>query len=100
MNAADPVQVKARETAAKRAARLAIEDLEAIMSTPQGRRFMGRLLGLAPMSTISYRSGESPTDTAFREGRRSVCVDVMTEIVTHCAPAYGLMITEQNEGPK
>lgn len=52
-------------------------DLREVMSTPGGRRFVHRLIAQAGLYSPSY--AESPTATAFNEGRRSIAIALMDE---------------------
>lgn len=53
------------------------EDLQAVLGSPAGRRFVMRLITQAGLYGSSY--AESPTATAFNEGRRSVAIAIVGE---------------------
>lgn len=97
---ADEKQVAARKLTKKQSERRADEDLEFIMSTPAGRRFVARLMSISPYNQLSYRDGEADDGRgmAFREGRRSVCADLILNVIRVSPAGYGLMMNENNEG--
>lgn len=102
LDLADPAQVKARALTKKQRDRRADEDLDFVMSTPAGRRFFARLLSISPFNRLSYREGGEGLAMAlgmsFREGARSVCADLIVEVIRVCPASYGLMMNESNEG--
>ena len=67
-------------------------DLQGVMSTPQGRRFVWRVL--SHMSGAFGLSFTGNNTTFFNEGRRSIGVELMTE-AQRVAPAdYVHMLNE------
>lgn len=95
--AGDEEQVKARTEAAKRRARIAVEDMVAIMNTVGGRRFMWGLLADTHMFHSSYRFGGPVEDAVFREGERNIGIQIFARIQTACPDLYAQMVTENTE---
>lgn len=55
-------------------------DLHAVLSTPEGRRFIFRLAHVSLVMEGSYVSGPGgDRDTAYNEGRRAVAVSLLKE---------------------
>lgn len=78
-NAADPSQVRERGRKDKREIEKAQDDLRAVLALPQGRRFLWRLLATCGTNKSSFHpSGQV---FAHNEGRRSVGVEVMVDII-------------------
>lgn len=97
VNTTNEKQVKARTEAAQRRARIAVEDMVAIMTTPAGRRFMWSLLADTHMFHTSYRFGGAVEDVVFREGERNIGLQIFTRIQTACPDLYAVMVTENME---
>ena len=76
----------------KREAQEARNDVIAVMNTPEGRRYVWRLLEKAGVFRTPYRG--STNDTMLRIGTHSVGVDIMTEIIDANAELYLLMQKE------
>lgn len=93
MNAAEPQQVAEQESKAKRAARIADEDLGAIMGEMTGRRFVYRILEMAGVYRLSY-TGNS--ETFFNEGARNIGLKLMAEIQRVAPAQYLQMLKEQS----
>lgn len=74
-------------------ARQAREDVAWLLSEPQGRRVMWRLLGSAGLFSETF-TGE-PHGTIHAEGRRSVAVGLMVAAQEAAPESYALMIAEQ-----
>lgn len=68
-------------------------DLRALLALPGGRRFLVRLLTQAGLYSSSY--AESPTATAYNEGRRSVAIALMVEAQRVAVDKYLLALKEQ-----
>jgi hypothetical protein len=47
------------------------KDLEALLTMPEGRRFLRRVLALCGLGAISYVPGDTHA-TAFKEGQRNI----------------------------
>ena len=71
------------------------EDLRAVLHTPAGRRFFHRLLVQSGLYGSSY--AESPTATAFNEGRRSVAIALMAESQRVAPELYARGLREELE---
>ncbi len=78
--------------AEKAAAQQADDDLHAVMKTPNGRRFVWRLMTQAGVLAASYAA--DPTATAFNEGRRSIGLNLMREIQRVCPDLYVASLRE------
>lgn len=68
-------------------------DLLSWLGSPQGRRVFLRLLTQSGLWSSSY--AESPTATAYNEGRRSVALALMTEAQRVTPELYSLALREQ-----
>jgi hypothetical protein len=75
-----------------------ISDFNYLMSLPQGRRFMWRLLEKAGVFRSSYSM--NGLEMAFKEGNRNLGVMLVAEINEHCPGQYQKMIREQKSGTK
>lgn len=72
-------------------------DLRAQMAKPEGRRLMFRLLdGYCGVLSPTF-GGEQPLGNAYREGRRSVGLELVQEIQRVCGEEWDLMWREQRE---
>ena len=69
------------------------DDMRALLSTPAGRRFFWRVLTQSGLYSSSY--AESPTATAYNEGRRSVGLALMQEAQRVDAQRYAVALREQ-----
>lgn len=78
-NAADPKAVKERGRKEKRADEQAHEDLRELLQHPCGRRFLWRQLAACSVWQTSFHP--SGQQFAANEGRRSVGVELMTQII-------------------
>lgn len=70
-----------------------IEDLKAVLGTPQGRRFIWRLLGQAGIFRPSFVAG-SPDTTAFNDGARNQGLNLMAEVMSEAPKQF---LTMQQE---
>lgn len=68
-------------------------DFKAGLVTPAGRRVFIRVLTQAGLWSSSYV--ESPTGTAYNEGRRSVALALLTEAQRVCPELYAQALREQ-----
>ena len=91
-NAADEGQVKGRQKKEVREGIQAGIDIKAVMSTPEGRRFMHRLIGFCGIHQPSFNT--NALAMAFREGHRNVGLYLETEITSACPSSYLLMQSE------
>ena len=71
-----------------------VRDLQHVMGTPQGRRFVWRLLDRCHIYTSSF-TGNS--ETYFREGERNIGLMLFADINTSCPGLYATMQKEHIE---
>lgn len=71
-------------------------DLRAVMSMPQGRRFVWWLID-AVGGTFSPSYAEDGLNTAYNEGRRAVGIGLMTEVQRVVPESYLTMLREAVE---
>ena len=68
-------------------------DILWVTSSPSGRRFLSWVLdGVCGLYGSSYSGGRE--DTFYREGRRSVGIELMRELQFHAPRNYSTMISE------
>lgn len=71
-----------------------VADLQAVMGTDAGRRFMWRLLGRCG----TFQSGWTPSaEIHLRAGMRQVGLSYLGDIHTHCFDAYQAMEREARD---
>ena len=75
-----------------------LNDLIAVMSTPQGRRFIWRLLTKARIFSSPYAG--STNDTMMNLGEHNLGLFVMTEVIDACPDKYLLMQNEHYMPPE
>lgn len=73
-----------------------IGDLKKVMETPEGRRFIWRILGEAGVFRLSFVAG-SPDATFFNEGARNNGLTLLNEIMTEVSGSFLLMQKEAIE---
>jgi len=66
-------------------------DLQHVMDSPQGRRFVWALLETCHIYHSSFTGG---SDTFFREGERNIGLQVFNRINAVCPKQYGIMQAE------
>jgi hypothetical protein len=71
-----------------------LKDLRLVLSKPEGRRLLWRLMGEGRVFHISYPATSSSNDTIFNEGKRSIGLLVLTEVMAANPAAFTQM---QNE---
>ena len=76
-NASDPKQVKEREDAARNKRQTEINDVKAIMSMPQGVRFIRRLMDKGFIFRTTF-TGNS--EGMYREGWRAFALMVLEDV--------------------
>lgn len=84
-----------RELEEANAERTLLGDIEWVMSSPRGRRFMWWLLGKAGVHRLSFNN--SGSITAFNEGQRNIGLMVQAKVVDHCHKSYLTMLEEQRK---
>lgn len=69
------------------------DDMRVLLSSPAGRRFFWRVLTQSGLYSSSY--AESPTATAYNEGRRSIGLALMQEAQRVDPARYAVALREQ-----
>ena len=72
------------------------EDIKIVMSTPEGRRFVNKLLERAGIYRCSF-NGQS-NNTIFNEGGRNQGLMLLSDIQTAAPGSYATMLKEKNDG--
>ena len=71
-----------------------VADLQAVMDTDAGRRFMWRLLGRCG----TFQNGWTPSaEIHLRAGMRQIGLSYLADIHEHCFPAYQAMEREARD---
>ena len=96
-DASDPEQVNTARKSAGRRKKSSLEAVKAIMSLPQCREWMYRLLEDCHIYHPSFTQGD-PYSTAFREGERNVGLRVTAEIMAAAPKEYLVMLQESKRG--
>ncbi|ENW78219.1 hypothetical protein F909_03905 [Acinetobacter sp. ANC 3929] len=65
-----------------------VKDIESILATDFGKRFLMRLIERAKLYEPTYANGAQPTDFAFLEGRREFGLFLLAEITTVSTDAW------------
>ena len=91
MNASDPQQIAEIEGKAKRKQSQDNLDLLWVMSSPEGRRFVWRILEGAGLYRLSY-TGNS--ETFFNEGQRNIGLKLLSELQKVSPDEYVKMTQE------
>ena len=92
-NAANPEKVREAADKEKAVRDQELADFQFLMSTPQGRRFMTRLLDITGFQRSSFTRDST---TYFNEGARSIGLQVWADI--QCFPElYMKMLLENME---
>ena len=94
-NASDPSQVKKAGRDEKELKRRERNDIEFLLSSPQGRRFLWKLLSGCGIYELSYITDSDMT--AFNEGRRSVGNNILADILDVNPDGYSALIKENRE---
>lgn len=95
-NAADPRQVKAAKKQEKANRERERADLQNILESVQGRRFIWKYLRDAGVFRLSFLPGDSHS-TAFHEGRRSQGLSLMLDVMQLDPLLYFKMAKEAQE---
>lgn len=100
MSSSEPIQAQREQKAedAKRDQQAEIDELLWLMSDKRGRRWMWRRLSECGIYRISYTGGDFAA-TAFAEGRRTVGLNLIVQLMQHCPDRFNEMQKEakQNE---
>lgn len=99
-NSADPRQVEAAGRKEGMRGEQEVNDLQVVMSTPNGRRFMRRLIvetaGLYRSSYLNGPTGRG-SDPVFLEGMRNVGLQQFAEVCEHCPTEWTLAEKEHRD---
>lgn len=93
IEARDAIEKRAIAASRRRDQR-ATEDLQRVMSTVSGRRFVWGLLEDCHIHHGSFRHGEPVESAVFREGERNVGLKIMARINSTCPDLYAVMVRE------
>lgn len=93
----NPKQVKRRKKKATLASEQEREELKKLLDIPAFRRFYWRLLSECGVYTTSFTGNST---TFFNEGRRSIGLWGIEQIMVANPAAYGIMRVEAVEGDK
>jgi hypothetical protein len=96
-NAADPDQVRAASKKEKNSRELELTDFAHVMSTPQGRRFIWRLLDETGFQKSSFTGNSA---TFFNEGMRNVGLKIWADMNEACPDRYIEMLSEARQREK
>lgn len=91
-NVADPRQVKDAKQRAKLRREREVSDLKAVMSTPEGRRFVWRLLDLGQIFESRFRMNS--LEMAFVEGNANLATAIYADIDAECPELFLKMRNE------
>lgn len=94
-NASDPQQVKNAGRDEKELRRRERNDIEFLLSSPQGRRFLWKLLSECGIYELSYVTDSDMT--AFNEGRRCVGNNILADILDVDPDGFTTLIKENRE---
>ena len=79
-NADDPEQVQEQKSRAGRIRRRMLERWAGVMSVPEGRELIYRLLLACDIHRSTYIASEDERAAAFREGRRYIGLQILADI--------------------
>jgi hypothetical protein len=97
------VEKRKPETPEQRAKRLRdreLNDLRVILSTPEGRRLIWRILSEARIFHDGYTHGDAGYGTTYNCGRRSIGVWTLAEVMEAKPEAFMQMQREYNSEAK
>lgn len=95
-NAADRKSIRKQEKAARLAERQRHEVITQIMSTTFGRAWFWDYLSSAHCFATTHVPGDA-LGSAFQEGRRSLGLELLSDILSACPDAYIQAMRESNE---
>lgn len=95
-DAADPVQVRQRQLAAKRREKDDRDTIVALLGTPNGRRWFADLLASCHIYSTSF--DHDATVMAFREGERNVGLRLLSLASAASPDAILTMMKERSDG--
>lgn len=95
-NAADRKSIRAAEKAARLRERERAEVVTSIMSTRAGRSWLWDRLSETSIFSTTHVAAD-PLGSAFQEGRRSVGLSLLADIMAHCPDQFINAMREHNE---
>ena len=95
-NAADRKDVRRREKAARQAEVARREVIAQLMSTTPGRQWLWDKLSECQCFHTTFVTGDALA-SAFQEGRRSMGLSLLADIMAHCPDQYIQAMRESNE---
>jgi hypothetical protein len=95
-NAADRKSIRRQEKVARLAERARAEVITSIMSTLHGRAWLWDHLSSAHCFATTHVAGD-PLGSAFQEGRRSLGLELLSDIMRACPDQYITAMREANE---
>lgn len=90
-NASDSEQVKNAKRSEESKRNQELNDVEFVLSTPQGRRFLWRLLGVCHVFKTSFTGNST---TFFNEGKRDIGLRLLADINESSPDSYLKMMQE------
>ncbi|WKJ88765.1 hypothetical protein QZJ86_12105 [Methylomonas montana] len=98
MNTIEEQQIikAAREAEHRRQAILDKTDFKAIIDTAEGRRFIRRVLAECGVHKLSYNFTDTGSNTAFKEGKRSIGLWLQSLFVD-CPDQYIQLLKEESQ---
>lgn len=90
-NAADRQQVRETEDKLARQRKQELNDVRSIMQTPEGRRYIWRMLGETGVFRTSFTGNST---TFFNEGMRNVGLKILADVNEASPELYYQMQTE------
>ena len=93
--AADEQRLAEQRRKERVAREIELDDLRAVLSTPKGRRFFYRLI--FDIAGVQSPSWSPSAEIHYKEGRRSVGIDLMLEAQNEFPLLYLNMIAERTE---
>ena len=94
-DASDPAHIRKAAKAAKADAAQRLEIVRGIMSLPSGRAWMHDWLQSCNIFATTFTG--NALQSAFNEGRRSIGLRMLAEIMQACPDQYVQMMREENE---
>lgn len=93
-NAADPKQVEKAKSEENRIENRSREDLKAVVSTVNGRRFIWKYLDLCGIYKTTFTGG---SETFFLEGKRAVGLTLLKDVID-ASPETFIVMQKENQG--
>lgn len=94
-NATDTRKIRRARTKDRLRQIQALKDLEDILATAGGRRWILSLLRRCRIYSVTY-AGEATHETAFQEGERNIGLHVLGVLLEEFPAQYSLALTEQS----